>query len=244
MSLFLGGTKIDGVHLGSTPATEVYLGAEKVWPIYVANQSPWYTPIPQPNGEIRVSWPVGAEFCDVVMVGGGAGGTGTGVGGNPQKGGGSGPWNGVTIPRKEGSLTYTSLQIVCHAVAGSDSAGGGNFNTEAADGSIIRVFPQEYDDFTGGWSTGAIRNSDKGLDKTSNTNNRNGGNVPSEFVYNGRTYTMASYGTNAGRGGATSNKNGGAGNLPGGGGQSADNGGLTGYSGGVGARGAAILYWY
>lgn len=222
-------------------AQAVYLGSEKVWPIFVPQLSSWYSP--SPGQDVRVTWPTGAEFCDVIMVGGGAGGTGTGISGNAQKGGGDGQWNGATIPRTEGSLTYTSLSIVCNAVAGADGVGGGNFSTEAADGSTIRVFPQVPAN-GGGYSTGAIRNSGQGLDKTSNTGNRNGGNVATEFVYNGRTYTMASYGTNAGRGGATSNKNGGDGTRPGGGGQSADNGGLTGYNGGKGAHGAAILYWY
>ena len=222
-------------------ADAVYLGSEKVWPIYVAQLSPWYSPVP--GQDVRVPWPVGAEFCDVIMVGGGAGGTGTGIGGNPPRGGGEGPWSGATIARTEGSFTYTSLLIVCNSVAGADGVGGGNFYTEAADGSTIRVFAQ-LPATGGGYSTPVIHNSGQGLDKTSNTGNRNGGNVATEFVFNGRTYTMASYGTNAGRGGASSNKNGIDGNRPGGGGQSADNGGLTGYNGGNGAHGAAILYWY
>lgn len=228
--------------MGTTAATAVYLGTEKVWPIYVGNLSPWYSPAL--NTGITVPWPSGAEFCDVVIVSGGAGGTGTGVSGNSQRGGGEGQWGGTTIPVRNATgiagNPYTGLYIAVMANAGSDGAGGGNFNTEAADGSYLQVTPLLAEG-TGPWWN---NNNSHGLDKTSNTGNRNGGNVAASFTFNGRTYTMASYGVNAGRGGATSNKNGGDGNRPGGGGQSADNGGLTGYSGGRGAHGAAILYWY
>ena len=227
---FYGGTSGVGM------ADAVYLGVEKVWPIYVGSLSPWYSP--NSGSPITVPWPVGAEFCDAVIVSGGAGGTGTGVSGNAQRGGGEGKWAGTTIPRLNTSGNpYTSISIAVMANAGNDGAGGGNFSTEAADGSYTQVTPLPG----GAWWNG---NNSQGLDKTSNTGNRNGGNVAAEFVFNGRTYTMASYGTNAGRGGATSNKNGGDGTRPGGGGQSADNGGLTGYNGGKGAHGAAILYWY
>jgi hypothetical protein len=215
------------------------LGTEKVWPIYVATLSPWYTPSAAgAGGAINVPWPVGADFCDVIVVSGGAGGTGTGVAGNKQRGGGEGVWGGQTFPRVLNGEATTGLKISRTSTGGQDGVGGGNFNTEAADGSPIEVE-------RGGTQTNADRfRVAGGLDKTSNTNNRNGGNVPETFTFNGRTYTMASYGVNAGRGGATSNKNGGPGNAPGGGGQSADDGGLTGYNGGNGAHGAAILYWY
>ena len=221
-------------------AQAVYLGSEKVWPIFVPQLSPWYSPAS--GTPITVTWPKNAEFCDVVIVSGGAGGTGTGIAGNPQLGGGEGKWAGTTIAQgsnPSGNL-YTSLSIAVMANAGNDGVGGGNFNTEAADGSYMQVTPLHAGG-PGAWWNG---NSSHGLDKTSNTGNRNGGNVDATFVYNGRTYTMASYGTNAGRGGASSNKNGSDGSRPGGGGQSADNGGLTGYNGGNGAHGAAILYWY
>ena len=221
-------------------ALSVWLGSEKVWPIFVPQLSPWYSPAS--GTPITVPWPKNAEFCDVVIVSGGAGGTGTGVGGNAQRGGGEGQWGGTTIAvgsNPSGNL-YTALDIAVMANAGNDGVGGGNFNTDAADGSYMQVTPRH----AGGPGPWWNNNNSHGLDKTSNTNNRNGGNVAAEFVFNGRTYTMASYGTNAGRGGATSNKNGGDGTRPGGGGQSADNGGLTGYNGGKGAHGAAILYWY
>jgi len=228
---------------GHGMADAVYLGTEKVWPIYVATLSPWYSPggATGSNGKvyIDVPWPAGAEFCDVVMISGGAGGTGTGVGGNPQLGGGEGKWAGATIPRVLVDRVYSAVRIYANSESGTDGVGGGNFNTQAADGSHI-VINCLNERGTWAWaaqSTGAS-------DKTSNTGNRNGGNVATEFVFNGRTYTLASYGTNAGRGGASSNKNGGDGTRPGGGGQSADNGGLTGYSGGKGAHGAAQLYWY
>lgn len=217
-------------------ATAVYLGVEKVWPIYVANLSPWYTPSTA-GGTIDVPWPFGATAVDVVMVGGGAGGTGTGIGGNPPRGGGEGPWSGVTITNQ--AANYDRLVIRQISGGNMDGVGGGNFNTDAADGSKVGVTARYG-------ASGQLAEvvSGQGLDKNSNTGNRNGGNVPETFTFNGRTFTMASYGVNAGRGGATSNKNGGPGNLPGGGGQSADNGGLTGYNGGNGAHGAAILYWY
>ena len=245
MSFGPGGLNASEVHVGTTPATAVYLGSEKVWPIYTPQQSPWYK-FDNNNGQTlgnNIPWPAGAEFVDVIMVGGGAGGTGTGVGGNPQKGGGSGEWQGFTIPRIEakpvsGTYTYTSLNVRQTSYSGQDGVGGGNFNTEAADGKYIIASGVQ------GGVGGNNKTGSSALDKTSNTNNRNGGNVPETFTFNGRTYTMASYGANAGRGGATSNKNGGPGNAPGGGGQSADNGGLTGYSGGNGANGAFILYWY
>ena len=241
-----GGTYLRFYNVGASApgmAQAVYLGNEKVWPIFVPQLSQWYSPSvgSPPSGGITVPWPVGAEFCDAIVVSGGAGGTGTGVSGNAPRGGGEGVWAGKTFSRTEfPSQPYTGLNINNGAKGGADGAGGGNFNTEAADGSDITIFPiysPTQSSFTG-WRTAG------GLDKNSNTGNRNGGNVAAEFVFNGRTYTMASYGTNAGRGGATSNKNGGDGNRPGGGGQSADNGGLTGYNGGRGADGAAILYWY
>lgn len=224
-------------------AQAVYLGTEKVWPIYVATLSPWYSPSvgSPPGGGITVPWPFGAEFCDAIVVSGGAGGTGTGVAGNDQRGGGEGVWAGKTFSRIAYPATpYTGLNINNGAKAGADGAGGGNFNTEAADGSAITIFPihsPTQTSFTG-WTTAG------GLDKTSNSGNRNGGNVAPTFTFNGRTYTLASYGAGAGQGGASSNKNGGPGARPGGGGQSADDGGLTGYNGGAGAHGAAILYWY
>lgn len=233
---------LPGERTTSPLAQAVYLGTEKVWPIFVPQLSPWYSPGNATGGNsasVDVPWPFGAEFCDVITVGGGAGGTGTGVAGNPQKGGGDGQWAGATFARITNTKAIATIRIAVGAPAGQDGVGGGNFNTEAADGSRILISCLE--------SPGGLVSSfqsGQGLDKTSNTNNRNGGNVAAEFVFNGRTYTMASYGTNAGRGGATSNKNGGDGNRPGGGGQSADNGGLTGYNGGKGAHGAAILYWY
>ena len=227
-------------------ADAVYLGTEKVWPIYVANLSPWYKPSntigATTPSTITVPWPVGAEFCDAIVVGGGAGGTGTGIGGNPQLGGGQGEWKGLTIPRVQAGNPYgpyTQVYIGWWTPSGQDGVGGGNFNTEAADGSTISV--TALPEATG--SPGKLT-STNGRDKTSNTGNRNGGNVATEFVFNGRTYPMGGTRTTPGRGGATSNKNGGDANAPGGGGQSADNGGLTGYDGGKGAHGAAILYWY
>lgn len=242
MSFGPGALNASAVWVGTTPATAVYLGTEKVWPIFVPQQSPWYSPGAAYGAVgytgIEVPWPAGAEFCDAICLGGGAGGTGTGIGGNSQKGGGQGRWYGQTFPRVSGSLTFDKVYIEVRASPSNDGAGGGNFNTEAAHGSPTVARPYQ------GSTVGPFA-SDTGASQpmSSNTNNRNGGNV-AEFVFNGRTYTMASYGTNAGRGGATSNKNGGDGTRPGGGGQSADNGGLTGYSGGRGAHGAAILYWY
>lgn len=218
-------------------AQAVYLGTEKVWPTFVGQLSPWYTLAA--NGAVTsVPWPFGAEFVDVILIGGGAGGHGTGVGGNPQIGGGAGQWGGRTYSRVDGSLTYTGLQLNVVTAAGTDGAGGGNFNTQAADGSGTRVTPITATGY------GAFYNAAGGLDKTSTTGNRNGGSVLPSFTFNGRTYTVASYGAGAGQGGASSNKNGSVGAVPGGGGQSADNGGLTGYNGGNGAPGAAILYWY
>jgi hypothetical protein len=256
---FGGVANASEVRVGTTPATAVYLGTEKVWPIYVGNLSGWFKPNPTTgNGSqtaIYIDWPAGAEFCDVIFVGGGAGGTGTGIGGNPQKGGGEGQWQGFTIPRTgelqtdntggtQGQpITYNRLFLQWLTPPGGDGVGGGNFNTLAADGSYMTISPRDYASINA-QKTGPIRVGNRSLDQTSNTGNRNGGNVAESFTFNGRTYTMASYGTNAGRGGATSNKNGGPGNAPGGGGQSADNGGLTGYNGGDGAHGAAILYWY
>lgn len=240
-----GGTYLRFYNVGSSApgmAQAVYLGNEKVWPIFVPQLSQWYSPgnaTGSSSASVDVPWPVGAEFCDVIAVGGGAGGTGTGVSGNAQKGGGDGQWAGATVTRITNTKAITAIRIAVGAPGGQDGAGGGNFNTEAADGSRILISCLDS-------ALGLVSSfqSGQGLDKTSNTGNRNGGNVDATFVYNGRTYTMASYGTNAGRGGATSNKNGGDGNRPGGGGQSADNGGLTGYNGGRGAHGAAILYWY
>lgn len=252
MSFGFGGVaNASEVRVGTTAATAVYLGTEKVWPIFVPQLSPWYKPSVvtgslTPN-RITVPWPAGAEFCDCIMVGGGAGGTGTGAGGNPQLGGGDGKWYGFTIPRTgefnstdlTRPLTYVEVHLDWQPGAGQDGVGGGNFNTQAADGSILTVCGRMAG------TEGPVRETTpKAQDKTSNTGNRNGGNVAPTFTFNGRTYTMASYGTNAGRGGASSNKNGSDGNAPGGGGQSADNGGLTGYNGGNGAHGAAILYWY
>lgn len=246
-----GGTYLRFYNVGASApglAQAVYLGSEKVWPIFVPQLSQWYNPSAgsPPAGGITVPWPVGAEFCDAIVVSGGGGGTGTGIGGNPPRGGGEGVWAGKTFSRivAAGDVyagqTLTGLNINNGATAGADGAGGGNFNTDAADGSAVTIFPiySPTQPSYNGWRTPG------GLDKNSNTGNRNGGNVAAEFVFNGRTYTMASYGANAGRGGATSNKNGGDGLRPGGGGQSADNGGLTGYNGGRGADGAAILYWY
>lgn len=227
----------------STPplANAVYLGSEKVWPIYVGNLSQWYTPAL--GSFIDVPWPFGAEFCDVVLVGGGAGGEGTGVAGNPQKGGGAGVWNAKTISRVENGRTWNKIRINNNGRGGNDGVGGGNFNTEAADGCpIVARGCDGVNDATYGdrnyADTGSAQN------KTSTNGTRNGGNVVPTFTFNGRTYTVASYGANAGLGGASSNKNGSQGYPPGGGGQSADNGGLTGYNGGNGATGAAILYWY
>lgn len=240
-----GGTYLRFYNVGSSApglAQAVYLGNEKVWPIFVPQLSQWYSPgnaTGTSSASVDVPWPVGAEFCDVITVGGGAGGTGTGVGGNPQKGGGDGQWAGATFTRMQNTKAITAIRIAVGAPAGQDGVGGGNFNTEAADGSRIIISCLDS-----ALTLVASFQSNQGLDKTSNTNNRNGGNVAETFTFNGRTYTMASYGTNAGRGGATSNKNGGDGNRPGGGGQSADNGGLTGYNGGKGAHGAAQLYWY
>lgn len=245
MSFGFGGVaNASEVRVGTTPATAVYLGTEKVWPSFTPQQSQWYK-FDNNNGltlASNVPWPAGAEFVDVIIVGGGAGGTGTGISGNRQLGGGAGAWQGVTIPRIEakpggGTYTYISLNVFQIRNAGYDGVGGGNFNTEAAYGSHI----------TASGSSGSGGNSKQGSNaapKTSNTGNRNGGNVAPTFTFNGRTYTLASYGAGAGQGGASSNKNGSAGSPPGGGGQSADNGGLTGYEGGNGANGAFILYWY
>jgi hypothetical protein len=133
---------------------------------------------------------------------------------------------------------YDSLKLKCLSSAGNDGAGGGNFSNEAADGSRVQVTPYQ------GTTAGSQFNSSRGQDKTSNTLNRNGGNVEPSFTFKGRNYTVASYGAGAGQGGASSNKNGSNGTVPGGGGQSADDGGLTGYEGGDGAHGAFILYWY
>lgn len=245
MSFGPGAVNASAVHVGSTPATAVYLGSEKVWPNYVANQSPWYTPA---NGQsVEITWPAGSEFCDVIMIGGGAGGTGTGVAGNKQLGGGSGMWKGQTFPRIDmgfggfpNGLPMVKMVVKNDTKAGYDGVGGGNFNTEAARG--CQMIAKAYSASTGAGSLTATTTSADV--KASNTGNRNGGNVAASFTFNGRTYTLDSYGVNAGRGGATSNKNGGSGNAPGGGGQSADDGGLTGYNGGNGATGAFILYWY
>jgi len=223
-------------------AQAVYLGSEKVWPIYVAQLSPWYSPGAALGAtgvnSITVPWPFGAEFCDAVMISGGAGGNGTGIGGNPPKGGGEGKWYGITFSRITESMTFDSVRINCVANAGSDGVNGGNFNTQAANGSLLSVQPMM------GTTAGGGGAGQQAYATSSNTNNRNGGNVAETFTFNGRTYTLASYGANAGRGGASSNKNGSDGSRPGGGGQSADNGGLTGYDGGKGAHGAAQLYWY
>lgn len=242
MSFGFGGVaNASEVRVGTTAATAVYLGSEKVWPVFTPRLSPWYSPNgPIGQGGIAVPWPDGAQFCDVVGISGGAGGTGTGVGGNPQLGGGSGLWGGITIPRQEDGRTYTYVNLYIGLDAGFDGAGGGNFNTQAADGSRFYVKPSGDT----AANIGPERSIAGGLDKTSGTGNRNGGSVAPSFVFNGRTYTLASYGAGAGQGGATGNKNGGPGSRPGGGGQSADNGGLTGYNGGNGAHGAAILYWY
>lgn len=236
MSLFTGAETINGVYVGSGLAQAVYLGTEKVWPTYVASQSPWYK---YSSSQTIVPWPLGAEFCDVVVIGGGAGGTGTGIGGNPPKGGAAGAWEGWTIPRTEGARTYTEIGIQWQLVPGKDGGGGGNFNTEAARGSYMSIYPRTGAP-TGG--NGPERTGASAMPMSSG--NRNGGNVAPTYIFNSRTYTLASYGTGAGQGGASSNKNGSDGTRPGGGGQSADNGGLTGYNGGNGAHGAALLYWY
>ena len=186
MSLFLGGTKIDGVHLGSTPATAMYLGTEKVWPIYVGNLSPWI----KYNGSTvqGVEWPAGAQFVDVIVVGGGAGGTGTGAFGGKQLGGGSGAWQGWTIPRTgelqsnatggtQGQpITYNGLNINWGISGGKDGVRGGNFNTEAADGSNMFVQPRNYTVADNSTKFGPSRTGTNAADKTSNTGNRIGGN--------------------------------------------------------------------
>ena len=223
----------------------VYLGDEKVWPDYTANLSQWYSPGnatgSQSPPSITIPWPAGATFCDVIMINGGAGGTGTGIAGNAQKGGGQGNWFGVTVPREKvagNPATKFTMQMLTEA--GWDGVGGGNFNTTAAGGcswagNVYNAANTRIDTFGSGTRSTPM---------TSNTNNRNGGNVAPSFTFNGRTYTLASYGAGAGQGGASSNKNGSDGTRPGGGGQSADNGGLTGYNGGNGAQGAFRLYWY
>lgn len=247
MTLYQNATKIDAVYTGGTLATAVYLGVEKVWPIYVANESPWYNPGGATGSTgyttIEVPWPAGADFCDVIAISGGAGGTGTGIAGNAPRGGGEGVWRGCTIARvrTDPNIPLVKILLTVDARAGYDGVGGGNFNTDAADGSQIEIGYASASNQTTSVTEYTVNG---GLDKTSNTNNRNGGNVAETFTFNGRTYTLASYGVNAGRGGATSNKNGGPGNRPGGGGQSATDGGLTGYEGGAGAHGAVKLYWY
>ncbi len=248
MSFGPGAVNASAVHVGSTPATAVYLGTEKVWPVYVANESPWYSPGGATGSTgfttIEVPWPVGANFCDVIAISGGAGGTGTGVAGNAQLGGGAGQWRGFTIARvtTDPNIPLVKLLLTVDARAGYDGVGGGNFNTEAADGSEIEI----------GYATASNQTTSDprylvtgGLDKTSNSGNRNGGTPAASFTFNGRTYTLASYGAGAGQGGASSNKNGSDGTRPGGGGQSGDHGTLAGgYNGGKGAHGAVKLYWY
>ena len=246
MSFGPGALNASEVHVGSTPATAVYLGTEKVWPSYTPQQSQWYSPGnatgPQPNlPGVAIPWPAGATFCDVIMVNGGAGGTGTGVAGNDQLGGGQGSWYGVTVPcEKVAGNPAVKLTMKMLTESSWDGVGGGNFNTEAAGGCSWEGILYN----AGNTRINSFGSGVRADPKTSNTGNRNGGNVAAEFVFNGRTYTLASYGPNAGRGGASSNKNGSDGTRPGGGGQSADDGGLTGYSGGDGAQGAFILYWY
>ena len=80
-----GGTYLRFYNVGSSApgmAQAVYLGNEKVWPIFVPQQSPWYSPGAAYGAVgytgIEVPWPAGAEFCDAICLGGGAGGTGTG----------------------------------------------------------------------------------------------------------------------------------------------------------------------
>jgi hypothetical protein len=243
MSFGWGANNASLVSVGTTPATAVYIGTLKVWPDYTPVLSQWYTPTPSTadtigNG-INVPWPAGARKCDVIAISGGAGGTGTGVGGNAPLGGGAGVWRGTTIDTSIVGGAISSLRLIVLSQGGFDGAGGGNFNTEAADGCKVGVFDGRFNDPPfANWLAG-------GVEGQSNTGNRNGGNVAATYTFNGRTYTAASYGPGAGQGGASSNKNGSAGSAPGGGGQSADNGGLTGFSGGRGASaGAFILYWY
>lgn len=243
MSFGWGANNASMVSVGSTLATAVYFGTEKVWPVYVPNETQWYTPTPgNPGPAILVPWPEGATTCEMVSISGGAGGTGTGVGGNAPIGGGAGKWasNRQGLPTTHPSYTkYTHVKIWNIAAPGTDGAGGGNFNTAAAKGSRIMVSGVKEDGTETVWvSNGAV---DPG---TSNTGNRNGGNVDPSYTFSGRTYTLASYGAGAGQGGASSNKNGSAGTAPGGGGQSADNGGLTGFAGGAGGHGAVKLYFY
>jgi hypothetical protein len=241
MSFGPGTLNASEVRVGTTLATEVYLGTEKVWPIYTPVLSQWYTPTPSTadtmgNG-ITVPWPAGAYAVDVIAISGGAGGTGTGIGGRAPFGGGAGQWRGSTL-NKSIIGEVASIRLIVLSVPGFDGAGGGNFNTEAADGYAVGVFDGTKNDAPyGRWHPG-------GVDGQSLSGNRNGGNVAASFTFNGRTYTLASYGAGAGQGGASSNKNGSNGTTPGGGGQSATDGGLTGYNGGRGAGGAFQLYWY
>jgi hypothetical protein len=242
MSFGPGTLNASEVRVGTEIATAVYLGDIKVWPNYTPVLSPWYTPTPSAadtigNG-INVPWPAGAKKCDVIAISGGAGGTGTGIGGNAPFGGGAGVWRGTTIDTSIVGGAISSLRLIVLSQAGYDGAGGGNFNTEAADGYKVGVFDGRFNDPPfANWLAG-------GVEGQSLSGNRNGGNVAPTYTYNGRNYTLASYGAGAGQGGASSNKNGSAGIIPGGGGQSASDGSITGFSGGRGAGGAFICYWY
>ena len=240
MSFGPGALNASAVYVGTLPATAVYLGTEKVWPIFVGQLSPWYSPTDSTGTFIDVAWPDGANFCDAIGISGGAGGDGTGVGGNPQIGGGAGKWGGVTYSRTQGGVTHDKIQISRNYETTSDGTGGGTIGTAGENGSEIIICPKR-----GAVITGALQfRISGGVRKGSTTGNRNGGNVAPTFTFNGRTYTLASYGAGAGQGGASSNKNGSGGARPGGGGQGGASGGLTGNAAGNGAHGACILYWY
>ena len=217
----------------------VWLGAVQVWPTYVGQLSPWYAPTDKAGEFIDVPWPVGANFCDVIGISGGAGGEGTGVGGNPQIGGGAGQWAGKIIPRTSGTFTHDKIRVT-RSFEANAGMGGGTLQTAGTNGSRILATPQQ----------GVVQNVAAGLDVPggirmgSTTGNRNGGSVTPTFTFNSRTYTLASYGAGAGQGGSGNSKSGASGTRPGGGGQGGDNGGLTGNAAGNGQTGAVIMFWY
>lgn len=240
MAIYVGGVEVtsaSGVYVGGTKASEVYLGTTKVWPTFTPVQSGWYSP--DPRHGFTVPWMAGASKVDVIMIGGGAGGDGTGIGGNAQIGGGAGPWGAGTISVNDSGSTVTSLGIVTSMSGSNDGKGGTSLTTAGNNGSFMSV---TWNLANGGNGSGFASNY--GLRKGSTTGNRNGGSVAPSFTYNGRTYTVASYGAGAGQGGAGSSNGGASGTIPGGGGQGGANGGLTGNGAGDGARGAVILYWY
>lgn len=188
------------VYVGNTEAREIYLGGTRVWPestlvtFNYAGTSQSY----------QRTWtvPVGAKRVDLIVCGGGAGGSngtlvlGQGVGG------GAGEWGRVSLVVGEQIAAGSTVTFNI----GRGGAGGGALNTPV-----------------NGWGSDATYTALAGLvrpigngGKALASSNARGGS-PGDLVFNGYTYTGGVGGSNNGTGPGTDGTAPGAGG--GGGGQ-------------------------